>query len=455
MTPPAPDRPATPAAAPFAPYTPDVQRPPTGEVPDRAPWPLAQRIAFRLACAWLLLVIAPWPLGVVPGLETPGRWWAEALAPGLQWIGAHVLHTAAPAVDHPNGAGDKTVAWVYVFCATVLASLVAAVWSVAARRAPHHRVAHDRLRTYVRWYLGATMFGYGMFKIIKAQFPDPALFRYVEPYGEFSPMSVLWTMMGHSHAYNVFAGLAEAVGGVLLFWRRTTTLGALVLVGALANVVALNFTYDVTVKLYSSQLLLMAGFLALPDARRLWALLVLHRAVPAAALGATATTPLARGARLACKPLAMAALVGGPTWQALEQWRSFQAGGSPHAGIYEVEEFVRNGVVHPPLTTDTVRWRRLVVERRGRVSVQMMSDSLRGFRQQGDDGVPLLTFESRDRPAVRAELSVAADGPLGGVRMAGTFGRDSLRLRLRRIDPGQFPLRRRGFHWVQDDNFQR
>ena len=33
-------------------------------------------------------------------------------------------------------------------------------------------------------------------------------------------------------------------------------------------------------------------------------------------------------------------------------------------GIYEVQEFIRNNDTIPPLTTDTIRWKRIVVDKR-------------------------------------------------------------------------------------------
>lgn len=70
--------------------------------------------------------------------------------------------------------------------------------------------------------------------------------------------------MGYSRTYTIFAGAGEVIGGVLLFFRRTTTLGALILCGVLANVVALNFSYGIPVKIFSSLLLLLAYFWSLP-----------------------------------------------------------------------------------------------------------------------------------------------------------------------------------------------
>ena len=90
--------------------------------------------------------------------------------------------------------------------------------------------------------------------------------------------------MGYSPAYNVFAGGAEALGGLLLLFRRTTTLGAVVAIGVLTNIVMLNFCYDVPVKLFSIHLTLMATALAGLDGRRLLNAFVFNRPTPAADL---------------------------------------------------------------------------------------------------------------------------------------------------------------------------
>jgi hypothetical protein len=39
--------------------------------------------------------------------------------------------------------------------------------------------------------------------------------RLLKPYGESSPMGLLWTFMGYSTGYNLFTGGAEALGGLL------------------------------------------------------------------------------------------------------------------------------------------------------------------------------------------------------------------------------------------------
>src|SRR5262249_24603807 len=83
--------------------------------------------------------------------------------------------------------------------------------------------------------------------------------------------------------YTALTGAIELLGGVLLFSRRTTTLGALVCIGVMANIVALNFLYDIPVKLFSSHLLAVALVLVALDGRRLIAVFLRGEAVPARA----------------------------------------------------------------------------------------------------------------------------------------------------------------------------
>jgi hypothetical protein len=78
--------------------------------------------------------------------------------------------------------------------------------------------------------------------------------------------------------------LGEVLAGVLLVWRRTATLGALIAAGVMANVVMLNFCYDVPVKLMSSHLLVCALLIAYSDGVRLLNAFVLNQPTPPANL---------------------------------------------------------------------------------------------------------------------------------------------------------------------------
>ncbi len=99
--------------------------------------------------------------------------------------------------------------------------------------------------------------------------------------------------------------------GVLLLFRHTTTLGALVAAGVMSNVVMLNFGYDIPVKLFSTHLLLFAGALLVPDGRRLLNVLLLNPPAGVADLTPPFTARRANLIRLGVKAL----VVGGILYQ--------------------------------------------------------------------------------------------------------------------------------------------
>src|SRR5262245_1149019 len=236
-------------------------------------WGLARRIGFRYVFCYFTLYFYPYALGLLP-VGAPAEWNQRLWRRFVPWVGEHVLHLDQRITIFPAGSGDTTCNYVELLCFVVLALAATLLWSLLDRRPRCHERLHAGLRFGLRFVVGTTLIGYGMAKVIQTQFPFPGTFRLEQRYGDSSPMGPLWTFMGFSYGYNLFTGLAETVGGVLLFYRRTTTLGALWLVGVMANIVALNFFFDVPVKLYSLHLLLACAFLALPDAGRLWRVLI-------------------------------------------------------------------------------------------------------------------------------------------------------------------------------------
>ena len=133
-----------------------------------------------------------------------------------------------------------------------------------------------------------------MVKAIPLQMGEPSLTRLLEPYGNFSPMGVLWASIGASFPYERFAGGAELLASVLLFIPQTALLGALVALIDSIQIFALNMTYDVPVKLFSFHLILLSTFLLAPDIRRLLGVFVFNRPVPKSSQPALGSYPGSR-----------------------------------------------------------------------------------------------------------------------------------------------------------------
>src|SRR4051812_9045993 len=232
-------------------------------------WGPARRFGFRFGVVFGALEIFPFPLTAMPKLDWLTEPLGQARAWVVQWFAHAVLGLALPASEF-NGSGDRTLDYVELLLLVSLGAVGALAWSVVDRRRSHPRLAAGA-HVVLRYSLAHAMLVYGFAKILRQQFGDLSPFELRTTVGEISPMGLLWRFMGYSAPYTVFGGLCEAVAGLLLLWRWTAAMGAVMAIGVMTNVVMLNFSYDVCVKLYSIQLLVMGWVIALPDARRLLA----------------------------------------------------------------------------------------------------------------------------------------------------------------------------------------
>ncbi|MRH90250.1 hypothetical protein GFY24_22895 [Nocardia sp. SYP-A9097] len=117
------------------------------------------------------------------------------------------------------------------------------------------------VHSVIRVVLSLTMIGFGMVKVIPTQFIVFTLpGEMLVPLGESSSSGMLWKFMATSTPYTVITGAVEVIGGLLLIFRRTVLLGALVCMVALIQVSILNIAYDVPV--IAPPLLMLAMALA-------------------------------------------------------------------------------------------------------------------------------------------------------------------------------------------------
>jgi hypothetical protein len=213
--------------------------------------------------------------------------------------------------------------------------------------------------------VGADLLGFGFAKVFfPGQMRPPLLSSLLVPFGDLSPVARLWLFMGSSQFYTFCTGAVELIAAALLFVPGLTTLGALIAAGAMANVFLLDISYDVTPTNLAFQLLLMATFLVVPDARRFWDAFVLRRAVPAQPAKPLFTR------RWLQNGVMLLTLLAGCYWAAtdlLEERRFSNEAAvkplkAPYYGVWAVDAFSVNGVDRPPLFTDPNRWKLLVFD---------------------------------------------------------------------------------------------
>jgi hypothetical protein len=411
------------------------------------PWTPAQRFMFRFGFIYSLFYIMPFPLvgGFVDAYE---RFWGIIVA----WVGEHILRLERPVVYVFTGSGDTTFHYVQLLCFFVLAVLGAVLWPFFDT-SQHYQKLYAWLRCYVRYFLAFVMLGYGIAKVFVLQFPMPAPELLTMSYADSSPMGVLWRFMGVSPGYTIFGGALEVLGGMLLFWRRTTMLGALVVGAVMTNIVALNFFYDVPVKLFSSHLLLMALFLLLPDMRRLFHFFVMHHSLDTLVLDVPFSRSWMNHSRLVLKSLFISFAIVLNIVVVLG-WRSISQDRPESAALYEVEVFVRDGVAQPPLLTDALRWRWVSTWRKGLFYIRSMDDSTKYFLMEQDTKARTLTLTDPQVP--KKPIIFSYEEPdQEHLILEGQFRGAWLRVRLKKVDMAASPLLSRGFHWINERPYYR
>jgi hypothetical protein len=133
------------------------------------------------------------------------------------------------------------------------------------------------LQISLTYILAFFLLKYGADKLFQNQFYPPEPNIAFTPAGQLSKDILFWTSMGTSSIYNNYMALAEIIPGILLLIPKFRKLGIIIAIGVLTNVVAVNYGFNITVKLLSSLLLLIAAYLTLPFIKSLYAFFILNK----------------------------------------------------------------------------------------------------------------------------------------------------------------------------------
>jgi uncharacterized membrane protein YphA (DoxX/SURF4 family) len=434
--------------------------PPASASQTAPAWPLAQRLAFRFCVVYFtLFAIFSQIINailIIPGVDVPDWATLPYLREPIIWVAKHIFRVKTELVYSGSGSGDKTFDWVLVFCVLIISLIATAVWSALDRRRPAYPTLKKWFWLFLRFVLASQMFTYGFAKAVPLQMSFPYLSTQIEPFGHFSPMGVLWSSIGALPAYEIFAGCAELLGGLLLIFPRTVTLGAFTCLMAMVEVFTLNMTYDVPVKLFSFHLILLSALLLVPQARRVANFFLLNRAaepVPPAPLFASRR---ANRIALAAQAVLWLWMLGNNVYGAWSGWHTY-GGGRPKSdfyGIWNVDECTIDGQPHPPLLTDKDRFRRVIFESPDFMAFQRMDDSNAYYNTKIDAQHKTMALsQSRDKNA-KGSLAFGRPAP-DRLALDGDLAGHKLHLQLH-LDSANQPLfATRGFHWISEYPFNR
>ena len=420
---------------------------------DASRWSGAALVAFRFGVVYLALfalatqisgsLIAN-PFFAYRGL---GRLWP--MRETTHWVARTFFGVDVP-LDDVSG-GETVFFWIQTAWLVVFSVIVTGAWSALDRR----RAGYDRLvpwvRLAIRLALAASLLEYGVTKIIPTQFPPPPLTALVTPVGDMTPSALLWTTIGSSPAYEIFTGCIEALAGVLLLVPRTATLGAVLGLIALTQVLALNMAFDIGVKLVTMHLIAMAVILLAPDAPRIAAVLApapRERALPPRPPANSAFDGrFAVGLQLAFALYLLSTLA----WINWSFWQT-SGGGQPRSalyGIWNVEQLAVDGELRPAQLNDyDRRWRRVIFDTVDTVAFQRTDDSFVRYGISVDSASGTLALTKGGSRTWSSRFTYDRPSP-DRMTLAGEMDGQRIEAQLRRLDSAAFPLLNGGFRWVR------
>jgi hypothetical protein len=423
-------------------------------------WSVASRLVFRfslvyfgLYCLANQIITSLIPL---PNVDIPDPASFRPVSQVVLWTEAHILRIAKPIPWVETGSGDKTFDWALVVYLLIVSALATALWSILDRRRENYSTFYKWFLLFIRFALAGQLITYGFAKVIPLQMPFPFLTTLLEPYHNLSPMGVLWSSIGAAPAYEVFAGCAELLGGVLLIVPRTATLGALVCLVDMIQVFMLNMTYDVPVKLLSFHLILLSLYLLAPEFRRLADFFFSGRTAGPPSQPQLFVTRRANRIALAAQILFGIWLVGMNAWSAQASWHLYGGGRTKSSlyGIWNVEELSIDGQTRSPLVTDYGRWRRVVFDFPTNIAFERMDDSFAWYGASIDTKAGTISLTQGGNKNWKGNLAFqrpASDQLI----LDGNMGSQKVHMRLQLVDRSKFMIVSRGFHWVSEYPFNR
>ncbi|HEY6064142.1 MAG TPA: hypothetical protein VIV35_11065 [Chitinophagaceae bacterium] len=129
------------------------------------------------------------------------------------------------------------------------------------------------------YYLALQLLKYGLDKVFKNQFYLPEPNTLYTPVGRIPKDLLYWTSMGTSYFYNIFLGSLETLAAIFILIKRTRLPGLLLSLFIMINVVAVNFGFDISVKLLSLLLLFLTLYLLAPYIKSLYQFFFTQQAV--------------------------------------------------------------------------------------------------------------------------------------------------------------------------------
>jgi len=411
-------------------------------------WSPGKKQAFRFSFIFLSLYVLINPNDVVPYFHIIQRFTRQPFYHLVNWLSGALFHVPDSLSNSIHTSTDTTFNYLVVLFTIVFACLGSVIWLFVDRKSSNYNKLHEILFVILRYYLGITWIAYATLKIIHLQFPEFTPVTLLHTYGESLPRELAWNFMGYSTGFNYFVGISEYIIGILLFFRRTYTLGNLIAIGALINILAFNFYFDDNVKLLSIMLMVISLFLLFKDIKPLTDVLFRGKAASIETSRFygfdTKKKNLFNG--LKCLLIVIVILFDLHTFSARAKQLGYIGRKPQLYGVYDVKTFIINKDTLKPLITDTFRWSKLVVSLPGKAVVVRMNNDMQYFVINTDTAKRTIQLAGKTDKGNKYLFSYELKDSV--LSLHGKHLNDSLQIELKQVNLDSLPLLKHKFHWV-------
>ncbi|WP_299890221.1 hypothetical protein [uncultured Lacinutrix sp.] len=417
-------------------------------------WSKLGSFGFRFSFIYFGLIIFFQNNGAYPFFDFLAKKPLELMQKFAPWFGEHVLGIPFKIATGPNGSGDTTFDYLVVLIIFITAVLGALIWSVIDRKRTSYKKLYYWLTTAMRYYVGLMLISYGLVKVIQLQFPEPSFYRLLQPYGESSPMGLAWTFLGFSEGYNMFMGIAEVLAGLLLF-RRTQTLGAIITLMTAMNVMAVNYFFDVPVKILSTHLVLMTLFLLSRDIKKVMQFLLTNN--PVERLTVIKRPKLKKWLDVSLKVLkglVIAYALGYGFYNVLDMNKQYNPDvPKPELyGVYKVKNYVINNDTITNYKNDRL-WKTIMFERTGSVQIETMNEKRISYKVEIDSITKKMKFSKSGDQSDAFDFNYTKTG--ANLDFNFITENDTISGKTKRMNDDALLLINRGFNWISERPYNR
>jgi hypothetical protein len=322
-------------------------------------WTATQKIAFRIAFVYMLLLCIP----LYPGF------YEHLLRLQFSKITYHDFQ-AIVAFWPPQFVTIETEEGVFgilnyinLILGFFAAVVIGSIWTMVDRKTLTYNTLYYWIRVLARYRLAYGMIGWGLKKAFPMQMVYPTVGMLNTPFIDMAEKKLYWSHVGVSFWYTVFLGFAEILPGLLLLHRKTASLGGALAAVVTFNICIANHAYDAGVAVPAAYFAIIGIFVVWYDLPKIWNLVVNERDVFPYRYNPVITEKWQRNAGAVVKwtfNFLFVPVAAGLWAYGFFNGNNYNIPSTPGLaetkGYYNVSEFKLNGKTLPYTPQDSIRW---------------------------------------------------------------------------------------------------